>query len=78
MLDVTNAGEIEAARQLNERLVMRALRLGGTCSGEHGIGRGKMKYLEIEQGPAIELMRTLKRAFDPDNRMNPGKMLNVS
>lgn len=75
ILDVNSPGELEAARQLNERLVMRALRLGGTCSGEHGVGTGKMKYLEAEHGPALELMRTLKRAFDPDNLMNPGKLV---
>ena len=57
------------------RLVMRALRLGGTCTGEHGVGTGKMKYLEAEHGPALDLMRTLKRAVDPDNRMNPGKLI---
>ena len=55
---------------------MRALRLGGTCTGEHGVGTGKMKYLEAEHGSALEMMRTIKRALDPDNRMNPGKMVN--
>src|SRR5207247_10016683 len=68
ILDVTNPVELDAARRLNERLVMRALRLGGTCSGEHGIGTGKMKYLEAEHGAALDVMRTLKRAFDPENR----------
>jgi D-lactate dehydrogenase (cytochrome) len=77
MLDVHNPGEIEAAHRLNERLVMRALRMGGTCSGEHGVGTGKMKYLEAEHGSALELMRTIKRALDPENRMNPGKMMDI-
>ena len=77
LLNVESPAELEAARQLNERLVMRALRMGGTCSGEHGVGTGKMKYLDAEHGSALELMRTLKRALDPDNRMNPGKMLLV-
>jgi len=77
ILDVTSPVELEAARRLNERLVMRALRLGGTCSGEHGVGTGKLKYLDAEHGPALELMRTIKRAFDPDNRMNPGKLVDL-
>jgi D-lactate dehydrogenase (cytochrome) len=55
--------------------VMRALRLGGTCTGEHGVGLGKMKFLETEHGAGLELMRTIKHAVDPDNRMNPGKMV---
>jgi len=75
ILDAENASELEAAGRLNERLVMRALRLGGTCSGEHGIGTGKLRYLEAEHGPALAIMRALKRALDPDNRMNPGKLI---
>jgi D-lactate dehydrogenase (cytochrome) len=77
ILDVNSQVELDTARRLNERLVMRALRLGGTCSGEHGVGTGKLKYLDAEHGPALELMRTLKRAFDPDNRMNPGKLVDL-
>ena len=61
-----------------ERLVERALAMGGTCTGEHGVGQGKMKYLEREHGAAaVELMRTLKRSIDPLNIMNPGKMVLV-
>ena len=73
ILDVNNPSELDAARQLNERLVMRALRLGGTCTGEHGIGIGKMKYLDAEHGPALDVMRTIKRAFDPGQPHEPGK-----
>ena len=77
VLDPASAAELDEARRLNERMVLRALAMGGTCSGEHGVGLGKMKYLEAEHGPALEVMRTIKRALDPDNRMNPGKMLTV-
>ena len=77
VLDPTNAAEIGEAGVLNERMVLRALAMGGTCSGEHGVGIGKKKYLEVEHGPALDVMRLIKRALDPDNRMNPGKMLTV-
>jgi D-lactate dehydrogenase (cytochrome) len=75
VLDPARAAELDEARRLNERMVMRALAMGGTCSGEHGVGIGKKKYLDAEHGPALDVMRTIKRALDPDNRMNPGKML---
>jgi D-lactate dehydrogenase (cytochrome) len=75
VLDPGSAAELDEARRLNERMVARALAAGGTCTGEHGVGLGKMKYLAAEHGPALELMRAIKRTFDPDNRMNPGKMV---
>jgi len=77
VLDPASDAELDRARHLNERMVLRALAMGGTCSGEHGVGVGKMKYLEAEHGPALAVMRTIKRALDPDNRMNPGKMIAV-
>jgi len=77
VLDPANASELAEASRLNERMVMRALAMGGTCSGEHGVGFGKMKFLEAEHGPALEVMRTIKRALDPENRMNPGKMVEI-
>ncbi len=77
VLDPASAGELDQARRLNERMVLRALAMGGTCSGEHGVGIGKMKFLEQEHGPALDVMRTIKRALDPGNRMNPGKMIDV-
>jgi D-lactate dehydrogenase (cytochrome) len=77
VLDPDSAAELDEARRLNERMVVRALDMGGTCSGEHGVGVGKMKFLEREHGEALEVMRTIKRALDPDNRMNPGKMVQI-
>ena len=59
----------------NERLVERALRFGGTCSGEHGVGMGKLKYLKKEHGASLDAMRAIKRALDPSNLMNPGKLI---
>jgi D-lactate dehydrogenase (cytochrome) len=75
VLDPESATEIEEAKRLNERLVLRALAMGGTCSGEHGVGLGKIKFMEAEHGVALDVMRTIKHALDPDNRMNPGKMI---
>jgi D-lactate dehydrogenase (cytochrome) len=67
--------EVRAAKAFAERLVGRALAMGGTCSGEHGVGQGKIQYLAAEHGaPALEAMRLIKRALDPQNIMNPGKM----
>ncbi len=75
LVDPDRPEELAQAERLNERLVCRALAMGGTSTGEHGIGLGKMKYLEAEHGGAIALMGRLKRAFDPQNIMNPGKIL---
>ena len=70
-----NEEDLAEAKAFNERLVNRALAMEGTCTGEHGVGLGKMKWMEKEHGEALDLMRTIKRAFDPDNLMNPGKVI---
>jgi D-lactate dehydrogenase (cytochrome) len=77
VLDPANPAELEEAGRLNDRMIRRALAMGGTCSGEHGVGVGKMKYLDLEHGPALDVMRAIKRTLDPDNRMNPGKMIEL-
>jgi len=75
LLDMNDAEEVERAKKFNERLIERSLSLDGTCTGEHGVGEGKMRYLEAEHGKAgLDVMRSLKRALDPDNIMNPGKI----
>jgi len=75
VIDPDDGGEMARATALNERMVMRALAMGGTCTGEHGIGIGKMKFLQAEHGEAVAVMRQIKRTLDPDNLMNPGKVL---
>ena len=70
-----NAADLEEARKFNERVVNRALAMEGTCTGEHGIGFGKMRSLKKELGEAVDLMASLKRAIDPENLMNPGKVV---
>ncbi len=61
----------------NSVLVHRALSLDGTCTGEHGIGCGKLDFLIAEHGEAVSVMRSIKQAIDPNNIMNPGKILRV-
>ncbi len=76
LLDPDKPGDFEEVQQLTERMVQRAINMGGTCTGEHGVGLGKHKYLEQEFGPeAISLMRNLKRAMDPNDILNPGKLV---
>jgi D-lactate dehydrogenase (cytochrome) len=77
LLDRDDPKEMAEAERLNDRLVMRALALGGTSTGEHGVGLGKMKYLQAEHGEAVAVMRQLKQALDPQNIMNPGKIVSV-
>jgi D-lactate dehydrogenase (cytochrome) len=75
MLNPDDPKELATVTAFSERLVDRALRMGGTCSGEHGVGIGKLKYLAREHGEALDVMRTIKRALDPHNLMNPGKLI---
>ena len=76
LIDMNDNDEISRAKALNERLVERALAMDGTCTGEHGVGQGKIKYLLAEHGaPALAAMAAIKRALDPQNIINPGKMI---
>jgi len=69
---------MEEESRFSERTVQRSLEMGGTCTGEHGIGFGKMKFMQQEHGDALAVMRTIKKALGPDNRMNPGKIVDTS
>ncbi|TQI73073.1 D-lactate dehydrogenase (cytochrome) [Bosea sp. AK1] len=76
LVDLADAAEVERAQGFIDRLVKRALAMGGTCTGEHGVGQKKMKYLELEHGAeALAVMRVLKRSLDPRNILNPGKIV---
>ena len=75
MVDMSNPKEIAAAEALIEKMAKRAIAMDGTCTGEHGVGQGKMKYLKAEHGPALGPMRAIKQALDPQNILNPGKIL---
>jgi D-lactate dehydrogenase (cytochrome) len=75
LIDMEKPDEVERAEAFTGRLNRRAIEMEGTCTGEHGIGQGKMKYLEEELGVGLDIMRTIKRAIDPDGIMNPGKIV---
>jgi D-lactate dehydrogenase (cytochrome) len=77
VIDTDNPDEQAEAEALNHRLVRRALDMGGTCTGEHGIGLGKQDWLVDELGEAVETMRMIKRALDPQNLFNPGKIFSL-
>ena len=78
LVDPDDEDEMHRAHELNDRLVHRTIALGGTCTGEHGVGCGKMDFLIAEHGgDAISVMRSLKTAIDPQNIMNPGKIIRV-
>ena len=76
LVDPARPEETETAKQFNKRLIERALRLEGTCTGEHGVGLGKIGSMRMELGEDVmDLMRDIKQVFDPDNLMNPGKVV---
>ncbi len=75
LVDPANPADMEEAKALNVRVVKRALAMGGTCTGEHGIGIGKLDFLDAEHGDAVSVMRAIKHALDPDNILNPGKLI---
>ena len=79
LIDPNNEDEQSEARWVNSRMIERAIEMGGTCTGEHGVGHGKIKYLEAEHGaPSLAVMASIKRALDPENIMNPGKILSIN
>ena len=77
LFDPEDKEEMGRAKDLVDRLNHRAIAYGGTCTGEHGIGQGKMGFLTAEHGDAVAVMRTIKQAMDPDNILNPGKIVRV-
>ncbi|MFO1089223.1 MAG: FAD-linked oxidase C-terminal domain-containing protein [Hyphomicrobiales bacterium] len=75
--DLNDAAEVTRVKAFYEEMILRAIAMGGTCTGEHGVGQGKMRFLEAEHGPGLDVMRTIKRAIDPQNIMNPGKIVAI-
>ena len=77
VMDPDDPDEMARVEGVNKRMVMRAIEMGGTCTGEHGVGIGKIDYLVAEHGEALSVMRSMKIALDPDNIMNPGKIIKL-
>ncbi len=77
MIDPNRPEEIAEASCLNDRMVARALAMEGTSTGEHGVGYGKMEFMVSEHGEALSVMRSIKQALDPDNILNPGKIVHI-
>ncbi len=73
--DRKDPDEVARVERFYERLIMRAIAMDGTCTGEHGVGRGKMKFLRHELGAGLDLMRRVKQSLDPKEIMNPGKIV---
>ena len=74
LIDPAKPDDIVRAKALHARMVARAIAMDGTCTGEHGIGLGKIGFLVDELGDAVDVMRGIKRALDPQGLMNPGKI----
>ena len=72
--DPDNQKEWSLLEDINDQIVTRAVQLGGTCTGEHGIGIGKRKFMELEHGQSYQLMRQIKELIDPKGLLNPGKI----
>jgi len=77
LIDPDRPDEMRKAEAVNKRLVRRAIAMGGTCTGEHGVGYGKIDSVAEEHGEAVAVMATLKRALDPQDIMNPGKIVRL-
>lgn len=77
LYDPEDATEVREAQHISKTLVTMAIEMGGTCTGEHGVGLGKKAYLQAEHGSALGVMRRIKRALDPDNIMNPSKIFDL-
>jgi len=75
VIDPDDTDEVDRAHAHNDRMVLRAIAMDGTCTGEHGVGRGKIHFMETEHGDAVAVMRSIKRALDPAGILNPGKVL---
>ena len=78
LVDPGNEDHLKKAKALAGRMAERALKLGGTVTGEHGVGIGKMDLLEQEHGEATRVMAEIKRSLDPSNLMNPGKVVRLN
>ena len=74
LVNMQDDNEVKKAEGILQRLAERAIAMDGTCTGEHGIGQGKRKYMQTEHGEALTVMKAIKKAIDPNNIMNPDKI----